>query len=66
MGKYPSIYIHTLMNIGGPALMQRVALITKHEKARWIAPYLAPLGYEVFGTSLFDTDILGTFSGAAQ
>jgi hypothetical protein len=46
--------------------MQRVALITKHEKARWIAPYLAPLGYEVFESSMFDTDILGTFSGEVE
>jgi hypothetical protein len=46
--------------------MQRVALITKHEKARWIAPYLAPLGYEVFESSIFDTDILGTFSGEVE
>ena len=46
--------------------MQRVALITKHEKARWIAPYLAPLGYEVFESSLFDTDTLGTFSGEVE
>lgn len=54
------------MNTGGLALMQRIALITKHEKVRWIAPYLAPLGYEVFGSSLFDTDILGTFSGEVE
>ena len=46
--------------------MQRVALITKHEKARWIAPYLAPLGYDVFESSIFDTDILGTFSGEVE
>jgi hypothetical protein len=46
--------------------MQRVALITKHEKARWIAPFLAPLGYEVFESSMFDTDILGTFSGEIE
>ena len=46
--------------------MQRVALITKHHKARWIAPYLAPLGYEVFESSLFDTDTLGTFSGEVE
>ncbi len=46
--------------------MRRVALITKHEKARWIAPYLAPLGYEVYESSLFDTDILGTFSGEVE
>ncbi|WP_293758071.1 DUF6671 family protein [uncultured Paraglaciecola sp.] len=43
--------------------MQRVALITKHEKATWIAPYLAKLGYEVFESNMFDTDTLGTFSG---
>jgi Zn finger protein HypA/HybF involved in hydrogenase expression len=46
--------------------MHRVALITKHQKARWIAPYLAPLGYEVFESSLFDTDTLGTFSGEVE
>ncbi|MFT6777982.1 MAG: hypothetical protein ACJAV1_001910 [Paraglaciecola sp.] len=46
--------------------MQRVALITKHKKARWIAPYLAPLGYEVYESDLFDTDILGTFSGEIE
>ena len=46
--------------------MQRVALITKHEKARWIAPYLAPLGYEVYASNMFDTDILGTFSGEVE
>jgi hypothetical protein len=46
--------------------MQKVALITKHEKARWIAPYLAPLGFEVFESSLFDTDTLGTFSGEVE
>jgi hypothetical protein len=46
--------------------MQRVALITKHQKARWIAPYLAPLGYQVYESSLFDTDTLGTFSGEVE
>ena len=46
--------------------MQQVALITKHQKARWIAPYLAPLGYEVNESNLFDTDVLGTFSGEVE
>jgi hypothetical protein len=46
--------------------MQRIALITKHEKARWIAPYLAPLGYEVYESKLFDTDSLGTFTGEVE
>jgi hypothetical protein len=46
--------------------MRRVALITKHEKARWIAPSLAPLGYQVYESNLFDTDILGTFSGEVE
>lgn len=46
--------------------MRRVALITKHQKARWIAPYLAPLGYDVYESSIFDTDTLGTFSGEVE
>jgi hypothetical protein len=46
--------------------MQAVALITKHQKARWIAPYLASLGYDVFESGLFDTDSLGTFSGEIE
>jgi hypothetical protein len=46
--------------------MQQVALITKHKKARWIAPYLAAIGYEVIESSMFDTDILGTFSGEVE
>lgn len=46
--------------------MPQVALITKHQKARWIAPYLSPLGYQVVESDLFDTDSLGTFSGEIE
>jgi hypothetical protein len=46
--------------------MQQVALITKHQKARWIAPQLASLGFEVTESSLFDTDSLGTFAGEIE
>lgn len=46
--------------------MQPVALITKHQKSRWIAPYLVPLGYAVFESDLFDTDSLGTFAGEVE
>jgi hypothetical protein len=46
--------------------MQKVALITKHQKARWIAPHLATLGYEIVESNLFDTDSLGTFSGEVE
>ncbi|MCE2593806.1 hypothetical protein K6Y31_03150 [Motilimonas cestriensis] len=43
--------------------MPRVVLATKHEKARLIAPCLAPLGYFIEESSSFDTDSLGTFAG---
>jgi hypothetical protein len=46
--------------------MQRVALVTKHQKALWISPCLAPLGYDVYESNLFDTDSLGTFSGEIE
>jgi hypothetical protein len=46
--------------------MPAVSLATKHDKARLIAPYLAPLGFEVISTDLFDTDLLGTFSGEIE
>lgn len=46
--------------------MQQVALITKHQKAKWIAPYLEALGFEVYESNLFDTDNLGTFSGEVE
>lgn len=43
---------------------QPIALLTQHKKARWIAPELAPLGLDVVTTSAYDTDLLGSFSGA--
>jgi hypothetical protein len=46
--------------------MQLVVVITKHKKAQWIAPYLAPLGYELQESDSFDTDTLGTFSGGVE
>ena len=46
--------------------MPTVSLATKHDKARLIAPYLAPLGFEVISTDRFDTDTLGTFSGEVE
>jgi hypothetical protein len=46
--------------------MPQVVLITKHGKARWIAPHLEPLGYQVTESTLFDTDSLGTFSGEIE
>lgn len=46
--------------------MQKVALITKHHKAQWIAPVLKPLGYDVIESDNFDTDTLGTFAGEIE
>lgn len=43
--------------------MPHIVLATKHQKSRWIAPYLEPLGYQVRESDAFDTDSLGTFSG---
>jgi hypothetical protein len=43
--------------------MHYITLATKHEKKRWIAPHLTPLGYHLTETEEFDTDSLGMFSG---
>jgi len=40
----------------------KLAVATKHGKARAIAPAFAPLGFDVF-TPDIDTDTLGTFTG---
>ena len=48
----------------GPYAGARVACVTKHEKARWIAPPFAEvLGARVFEVREVDTDRFGTFSG---
>ena len=45
----------------------RVAgLLTRHGKARMIAPALATVGLSVEATDAFDTDRLGTFSGEVE
>ena len=40
----------------------QVALLTRHDKARLIAPALSPLGWQLTEISSFDTDALGSFS----
>lgn len=46
-----------------PATGQRIALLSKHQKAAHIAPHLAACGFTVETTEAFDTDRLGTFCG---
>lgn len=43
--------------------MNHITLVTKHQKAKLIAPALAALNIDVVECSAFDTDTLGTFSG---
>lgn len=45
---------------------KRIALLSKHGKAAQIAPILSPLGIEIVATDVFDTDMLGTFSGEVE
>jgi ribosomal protein S27AE len=43
-----------------------VGLLTRHDKARMIAPALSTLGLSLVDTDAFDTDRLGTFSGEVE
>jgi hypothetical protein len=43
-----------------------VGLLTRHDKARMIAPALSTLGLSLVATDAFDTDRLGTFSGEVE
>ncbi|MFC3094153.1 hypothetical protein DRW07_11760 [Alteromonas sediminis] len=43
--------------------MPSAVLLTRHCKAKWIAPALLPVGFQVVEYTDFDTDKLGTFSG---
>jgi len=43
-----------------------VGLLTRHDKARMIAPALSTLGLSLVATDVFDTDRLGTFSGEVE
>ncbi|WP_372624924.1 DUF6671 family protein [Arsukibacterium sp.] len=40
-----------------------VAMLTRHDKARLIAPALRPLGWQLTELDSFDTDSLGSFAG---
>uniref|UniRef100_A0A486XUC1 DUF6671 domain-containing protein n=1 Tax=Rheinheimera sp. BAL341 TaxID=1708203 RepID=A0A486XUC1_9GAMM len=41
----------------------QAAILTRHDKARLIAPALSPLGWQLTEITSFDTDCLGSFSG---
>lgn len=43
--------------------MQPVAFLTQHGKVPLLVDALAPLGWQVFGVTGFDTDLLGSFAG---
>lgn len=44
-------------------MKQTVAMLTRHDKARLIAPALAQFGWQLTEIDSFDTDTLGTFAG---
>ncbi|GAB5382363.1 MAG: hypothetical protein Alis3KO_38220 [Aliiglaciecola sp.] len=46
--------------------MKTVYLLSKHQKAKFIAPILADISIDVVEIDSFDTDKLGTFSGEVE